>query len=364
MLLACGLPIAAPAQDFMGMVEAYGQAHRNLLGDQILANATRQTIRNQQGGASRQTAWPDGIDERTVTQRVLTIEELHAMRYSDLQRMRRLLNGREITVQGAARLHPRAPNSFDIAIPGADGYRVWAYWRNSAPRMPQPGDIVRLRGRAEMERPNSLYLYSPQLLPPVATVRPAPTATPASVTAAADPRMLRFTPSAEITHETNARLVQTLSPAMAQGRSPDEFRRVLDGGELQRGFRQVIGRFGLSDRDLADVMTGHLIMSWQVVNDVPELNEPRGNTIVRDGLREALLQADWMQGLDDARKQALAETLIVGTMLNVSRFTAGKQTGDAQLVSAARQDADAMVRSMAGIDLRQLRFTSRGFERK
>lgn len=201
------------------------------------------------------------------------------------------------------------------------------------------------------------------------TRRTQRTSPPATTTAqrtspAANPRALRFTPAPAVTRSTNARLVDTLSGAMAQGRSPEEFRRLLDGGDLHRGFRDLIGKYGFSDRDLADVIAGHLVMSWQVVNDVSELDERRGNLALRDGLRDALSQAGWVHALDDAQKQALAETLVVGTMLNVTRYIHGKQSGDVRLVSSARQDADAMVQGLAGIDLRQVRFTSRGFERR
>ncbi|MCR6664125.1 MAG: hypothetical protein NVV60_13495 [Luteimonas sp.] len=194
--------------------------------------------------------------------------------------------------------------------------------------------------------------------------RPAPTTAHRAPQAVSNPRALRFVPSAAVTRSTNARLVETLSGAMAQGRTSDEFRRLLDGGELQRSFRELIGKYGFSDRDLADVIAGHLVMSWQVVNDVSELDERRGNVALRDGLRDALAKADWVRALDDAQKQTLAETLVVGTMLNVTRYIHGKQTGDTRLASAAMQDADAMVRGLAGIDLRQVRFTSRGFERR
>ncbi len=195
---------------------------------------------------------------------------------------------------------------------------------------------------------------------PQADPRPAASGAPPRTAASRSPATLTFRPSAAVTADVHVRLTETLSGAMAQGRSPAEFRRLLDSGDLQRGFREIVGKYGFSDRDLADVLAAHLVMSWQVANDVAELDEPRGNAAVRAGLRDALASADWVRTLGDAQKQALAETLVIGTMLNVTRYIHGKQSGDAKLVATARADADAMTRSAVGINLRDYRMTPAG----
>ncbi len=343
---AAALAPAAQAQDYMGMVEQYGWNVQTILRTEILNDAARQSMNQSLGRVTPPAPpaiWPAHVTEATAPAHVFTVDELAAMRHSDPDRMRALLDGRVITVQGRVERQDRTDRSFRLAGAPEAGYGVWAHWRRPAFDLPAHGATVALRGTAEMERRSYLTMREAEIVAarPVAPV-PPPVAGDAA---------LRFAPSAEVTREVNAMLAEGLAPALAPGRTAGEFRSLLDSGRLQAAFRRILAAEGFSDTDLGDVLAAHLIVLWQVANDRADLKEPRGYQAIRAALRDALVAGGWVALLTDAQKQTYAELIGTGSMLIVARYVDGKQAGDAAAVARAAAEARDLALGHAGIDL-------------
>lgn len=353
---------AAPAKavDWMGMVEMYGQNVVDTLQTELL----QPRIPDRGAGARADPAplalWPEAVSEAADLERhVFSVGELADMESADRERLRAIVDGRRITVEGLADLPPRADKAFSLLrAPGDAGYRVWASWRGQRPEVRQ-GERVRLRGLAAMERRSHLSIRDGEILTTTESETPAPSG---AREADPDPEALRFAASPEVSEALAERFAETLAPALAAGRSEAELLAVLRGGDLQRAFAEALRPYDFSDRDLADVTTGHLVMLWQVARDQPEEPSRAGVLAVRGQIREALQGSDWPRRMTDPQKQRFAETLVVGTMLIVARYLHGKQGGDGAVVAMAVEDARQMTQGYGGPDLARLRLAEGGFE--
>lgn len=351
-------PAAAQGVDFMYLAQQYGDNVFTTLHTEIM-NSTIQISGSQTVQAPRATAWPEHISEATLADHVFSIDELIAMRYADHDRMRALLDGRTITVQGVVERAPRADTSFRLVNPWDGGYDVWAYWRTPAFALPEHGSVVTLQGVVAMERRTYLTIRGGTLVD-----RPQLSSTPQPATitpAAPDYAALTFTKSPAVSAALAESLGDMLVGSLAAGVTREDMVEVIRGGRLQHTFAALLEPFGFTDTDLADVMASHLVMSWQIANDHPEDGPRAGVISVRDEVREALANAGWVSGLTDAEKHAFSETVVVGTMLIVARYIHGMETADRSIMAAAGEDARALVLGYGGPDLTLLDLTERGF---
>lgn len=364
-LISAAVPATASAQDYMGMAELYGQGVVNILGTEIRNDGIRQSMGGVKGSTPAPgTVWPRNISDASVKSHVFTVDELAAMRYSDDARAKRLLDGQEISVTGVVERDDRSDRSFSMRA-GDANYRVWASWPRGTYTVPASGTVVTLRGVADLKRRTSVNMASPKLTlgrkaPGPADPSAAPTAGAAA--GAADYGALTFRTSGAVTRDLASKFADTLAPSLSAGYSRKDIEDLVNSGRLQTTFASLLKPYGFSDRDMADVMASHLIMSWQIANNHPEDGPRSGVLAVRGEVREALARAGWVQGLSDAEKQAFSETLAVGTMLIAARYLDGREAGDRAMVAAAAQDAQAMVRGYGNVDLTRLKLTAKGFE--
>lgn len=202
-------------------------------------------------------------------------------------------------------------------------------------------------------------------------MKPAPSVSASSAdTAGPDPdsrpdyESLRFRSTSAVTDELAERFAETLAPALTKGRSKEEIADLVRGGQLQDGFRKLLQPYGFSDRDVADVLASHMVMTWQVANDHSS-QPPRSNVVaVRKQVRETLARAAWVQAMDDADKQRFAESLSVGTMMIVGRYVHGYEMKDRVTIDMAIRDARDMARSFANIDMTRHALTDQGLVRR
>lgn len=357
-VLLVTLPAArAQGVDFMVMVQAYGDAVFGTLHTEIMNSAM-----GVPGGASqppRVTTWPEHLGVTSVDGHVFSVDELIAMRYADPGRMRELLHGRAITVQGVVERSVRADSSFRLVSATDEGYGVWAYWRRVDRPLPEHGSTVTLHGVAELERQGYLTMREAEYVDGQAVGGPS-ALDAVAIPDTPDYAALTFAPWPEVTAALAESMADTLSASLAEGHGRQDLVDLIRSGELQTVFAQLLEPYGFSGSDMADVLASHLIMSWQIANDHPEDGPRQGVLAVRDEMRESLARAAWLPGLLDAEKQAFSETLVVGTMLIVARYFRGKETGDQTVVAMAAQDARDMVLGYGGPDLRGLVLTGAG----
>ncbi len=366
LLLVLLLPLPALAQgvDFIYLAQQYGQNIVDTMHTEIMNDALRRSVASAQNPApSREEAWPTHIADGAAASHRFSVEELIAMRYSDPDRMRALLDGQTITVYGQVRRADRADSSFRLVAPGDEGYGVYASWRRWSGALPEHGAWLELRGTFVMERRSYGTIRDGEIVS-VGTTRPEAarvTTNPAAAAQAGTAADLTFTPDPAVSQAVMELVADTLAPTLTQGVSRADLLAALNSGQLQQAFAHLLAEQGFSTTDLADVMAAHLMIAWQVAHDEPEVDEVEGGNRIRDGVRDGLLQAAWLAYAEEAELQAMAEVIMLGTMLITSVYLHGMETGDAGLVAAAGEEARQMVLAYGGPDLLDYDFTSQGF---
>lgn len=351
------------------MAELYGQGVVNSLGNQIRSAGIRSSMERggPVAGASRQDRrWPAHITADHVGSHVFTVDELHAMNGADAARAGQMLTGRTISISGTVVHPPRADKTIHLVGAQGDGFRASVFFP-AGRALPRAGERIVLRGTVDRLRRTIVSIRNPQVVGAAkaqAMARSGAGSASGSSTQTAtvqpDYKALRFRPDPAVTDSLAERFADTLAPALAPGRTRQELAALVKGGQLQDGFRKLLQPYGFSDRDVADVLASHLVMTWQVANDHSS-QTPRSHVLaVRQQTREALARAGWVQAMDDADKQRFAETLSVGTMMIVGRYANGYDTKNRQTIDMAVRDVRAMARSFAGIDMTGYALTDQG----
>ena len=112
--------------------------------------------------------------------------------------------------------------------------------------------------------------------------------------------------------------------------------------------------------DVADAMAEYWVTNWLIAHG--RLDAPPGTVAgVRDQVRGVLARNPSFARLNDAQRQEMAETLIYNTLLQGEVAGSAIKRHDAALVARAGDAAVARFRNEAGIDLRRVELTGRGF---
>lgn len=170
---------------------------------------------------------------------------------------------------------------------------------------------------------------------------------------------LDFTASPAVTRRNNDRMAQALSQG-ASGMDPAAVRQVLDSGALQAEFARLLGGAGFSPTNLADVLTGYLVISWEVVSGEDSRAHAAGYAVLRDRLRASLASSAAIATMTDADKQQTAETLEVLAMLAAVANNGIRQGGNTAQLPQLRDGVWRTAQTF-GVDLRQIAFTDQGF---
>lgn len=345
------------AVDWSSIADSYGQWTVNTANTALLNSA----LEGQAGVARQRVAWPD-ISDRDMTSQVLTIQTLRQMSDADLGRMRSLLRGQVVTIQGIVRPEGKSAASLWLIQPGIS-FSAKGYWGGGGSfHRPADGSVVNLRGVVREVNTAWVELSRPEIIPADAT--PAMS----SAAGASDGRgyyasspagSVEFTRSPAVSEQVNTQMAEIFAAAQP-GVDGARLHSTFHSGELQREFARLIQPYGFSDTSLADVMAAYLILSWQVIHDDPDLNEPGGYRVMRDSLRQAMLADPGVTSLGDIEKQVSADTMILTVMMAVSAYTYNRQTGDGSRMLALQEDVRGTVQTIGGLDLRRYRITHRG----
>lgn len=170
---------------------------------------------------------------------------------------------------------------------------------------------------------------------------------------------LSFRPSATVTSQTNVRILALIgqnSPEVDTAR----LKQALETGQVYGTFARLLGSAGFSPTDLADVLTGYLVISWEVVNGEDSRQHAGGYAVVRDRLRQSLGADPHVARMTNADKQQFAETLEVLAILAVATRDGLNQAGQAQQLRALQEGVRRAGQNL-GVDFKQLAFTNSGF---
>ncbi len=159
------------------------------------------------------------------------------------------------------------------------------------------------------------------------------------------------------------RVVARLTGFFTQG---DAARRPLIAHRLDQAdplgqFDALLRQQGYDSRNLADVFTAYLVLSWEVVNAADAMQAADGVQAVRDAVRQAFAANARMRALPDADKQTVAETLGYLAMVAVAAQRELAQAGNPVALAELREGVRKTARNLAGVDLGGVLLDDSGF---
>ncbi|MDY6850397.1 MAG: DUF6683 family protein [Thermodesulfobacteriota bacterium] len=168
-----------------------------------------------------------------------------------------------------------------------------------------------------------------------------------------DATQFDYRPSAAVGVRVRKTLVASVPAAQRA-----EVQRALSDDAILREFDRVIGNFGYSVDNLADVMTSYYVMMWEIVND----QEVSRNIIraVHAQMLQGLAGNAEAVALSDKDKQETAETMAYMAAIAGGAANQLKQNGDTRSLTALRESVYQAVLKQ-GIDLRAIKLGSNGF---
>ena len=174
-------------------------------------------------------------------------------------------------------------------------------------------------------------------------------------------RTLRFTPRASVSTEVFERLVARFSHEGGPDAVRAELQRVAPMTQTRRSLKAL----KFSSRDLGDAYTHAFIVLWTVVNGRPVVPEQAVKG-VRADLRAQLALNPKVRRASDAQQQAAAEWLGSWAAIMASSWNGLVQSGDVAAADAWREQARnlAAERDLFGLDLTEVKLTSRGVARR
>jgi hypothetical protein len=130
----------------------------------------------------------------------------------------------------------------------------------------------------------------------------------------------------------------------------------VDAGRPWQEFDRLLAQHGYDSRDLADVVAAFYLIAWEVSTAGDALAQPAGIAAVRGQARQMVAANPAMSRLDEAGRQATAETLAFYAMAMSARLADLRAAGVPQPISAFRAEvAQAVAQSgflvAVGLDL-------------
>jgi hypothetical protein len=138
-------------------------------------------------------------------------------------------------------------------------------------------------------------------------------------------------------------------------RAADALKRV---DPLNR-WTQLVTADGLRSGDVADAVAGWWVLSWVIANGG---DSSRAQTLgVREQARAMLAASPGLARLDDARRQEMAEVMMLDFVVQQAAYAGALQRGDQAEARRLGDQAAARFQRQMGVDLRRVRLTDRGF---
>lgn len=232
---------------------------------------------------------------------------------------------------GAAAIAPTGPGPAAVPAPSV--------------ATPRPPAVVKPAGATGPTLPGG----KPAPLPPTGGA----TAAPASPTA--------FTVDPAISARVRD---QALAAALPTSPNPDGLRAAIASGGPWREFDQLLRQHDYDPHDLADVVAAFYLIAWEVATGGDALAQPAGIAAVRGQAREMLASNPAMARMNEAERQATAETLAFHAMAIAARHQDLQNAGGGPQVMAYRTEVANAVAQWQGIDLRRFSLTATGFQER
>ena len=161
--------------------------------------------------------------------------------------------------------------------------------------------------------------------------------------------------SARVLDSYSRRLATSLGPVNGP-RTAEELRR----GDPLRRWSQLVGADGLRSGDLADALAGWWVLSWVVANGA---DSNRAQALgAREQARAVLAASPSLARLDDARRQEMAEVLMLDFVVQQAAYVDAVKRGDRAAARRMGDQAAARFQREMGVDLRRVHLTERGFD--
>ncbi|MBR8233550.1 hypothetical protein K6W26_08785 [Burkholderia sp. AU42008] len=178
---------------------------------------------------------------------------------------------------------------------------------------------------------------------------------------AAAQQKLRFRPDETVHREVYVSIVDFLAR-----RDPSrwaEAERYLAQSAPLAQFDRMLGSYALERNNLADVLVGYMVVTWEVVNATHARPKPEGIATLRAKMRAALARDSKISGMSDADKQRRAETFAYLAALAVAADTEMQRQGNQAGIAQLRQSVRRAAMQTIGVDVQGLRLAESGFRR-
>ncbi|MBP2157788.1 MULTISPECIES: DUF6683 family protein [Asticcacaulis] len=131
---------------------------------------------------------------------------------------------------------------------------------------------------------------------------------------------------------------------------------ILKSNDAVASWASIMADDGLRPGDITDAFAGYWVLNWAMANGT---DSTKVQTLaVRDQVRPIMAVYG---GLSDARKQELAETFMLNTLLQHAAYVDAMKRGDTATLRKLGDAAEARFRADMGIGLRNLKLTTKGF---
>ncbi|WP_332837823.1 DUF6683 family protein, partial [Neoroseomonas rubea] len=157
---------------------------------------------------------------------------------------------------------------------------------------------------------------------------------------------------------------QVLAAMLPTSPNPAGLRAAVESGLPWQEFDRLLAQHGYDSRDLADVVAAFYLIAWEVSTGGDALTQPAGIAAVRGQARQMVAANPAMARLDEAGRQATAETLAFYAMAMAARLADLRAAGAPGPVAAFRAEVAQTVSQQQGIDLRRFTLTASGFQQR
>ncbi|MBP0465947.1 hypothetical protein J5Y09_18620 [Roseomonas sp. PWR1] len=157
---------------------------------------------------------------------------------------------------------------------------------------------------------------------------------------------------------------QVLAAMLPTSPNPAGLRAAVESGRPWQEFDRMLAQHGYDSRDLADVVAAFYLIAWEVSTGGDALAQPAGIAAVRGQARQMVAGNPAMARLDEAGRQATAETLAFYAMAMSARLADLRAAGAPGPVASFRAEVAQTVAQQQGIDLRRFTLTASGFQQR
>lgn len=155
---------------------------------------------------------------------------------------------------------------------------------------------------------------------------------------------------------------EVLAAMLPSSPNPAGLRAAVEAGRPWQEFDRLLAQHGYDSRDLADVVAAFYLIAWEVSTGGDALAQPAGIASVRGQARQMVAANPAMARLDEAGRQATAETLAFSAMAMWARLADLRAAGVPGPISAFRAEVARSVAQQQGIDLTRYALTATGFQ--